>query len=199
MSDLDATFRCTHFACTLAFKHCLRRQSETRRKPGRTSAGKHFVRELSVHPHCAGGTCDQGNAIAAAHPQFTHQQHDPRKAPRLDIVRAVEESTMPRGRRAKPCPECGTTSTRCGSDCPTKGGKPARPAATTTPAPSSRPDPKARRHHPGGGPEDMTVQELLELRARLDQELTRRRAEAEAELRALDAALAAPSAVRSVG
>lgn len=111
----DSTFRCEHFSCTLAFKHCLRRQTEQLR------ASRSVVAMVSrpLHPFCA-DECPVGRQVAA---QFgkpepvllalsgTGQLH--RYAP----VPPAKEDEMPRGKRAEACSECGSEGTRHKASC----------------------------------------------------------------------------------
>lgn len=195
VSALDAPFRCEKFACTMAQRVCLARQVESWTKATRIYRGDRAGVRVEVvkpkHPHCASGTCEQGNAIRAQFPDATHQQHDPRTAPRLDIIRAVEERTMAK----TVCPECKSPS-KHKSGC-------SKPPRVSEARAAEKAAPKPRREVVRGatvaGPETMTVAELLELRAGIDRELAARREAAHASLRELDAALAAPSPVRSVG
>lgn len=203
LTDLESTFRCTHFACTLAVRHCLRRQTEQRASATRVAkgdaAGRRVETSKPVHAYCAGGTCPQGQEIASLFPAALPARPDPRTAPRMDIVRAVEEKLMPKpdttskpGQGA-PCRECGSTS-RHKKGC----SKPARPTIRSgevkrAPAPAAprrvAPARPAARPQAGPGPEGMSVAELLELRASIDEELRARRTAAQDQLRALDAAL----------
>lgn len=108
---LDTPFRCTQFSCLLTVKACLRRQQETRRKAGKGGADH----RVPVHPHCAGGTCEQGNVHRGAFPDFQHEQPDPRQAPRLDLV--TQETSMPAGKPKTPHTCCGSRGTRHLDSC----------------------------------------------------------------------------------
>ena len=57
----DDTFRCAKWSCTLAVKHCLRRQTETR-EAGRNAV--HKPEPVPVHPYCA-NECETGRGFAA--------------------------------------------------------------------------------------------------------------------------------------
>jgi hypothetical protein len=59
-ATVDTTFECVHWRCTLAFRHCLRRQVEARRK-GPRAKNRTLV---PLHPFCA-RECDDGRIVAA--------------------------------------------------------------------------------------------------------------------------------------
>lgn len=194
--DLDTTFRCVHWACTLAHKHCLRRQAELYRKPGKTSSGKHFVKERAAHPYCASGECEQGAAIRAQFPDVQHQQHDPRTAPRLDIIRAVEEqAAMPKGQLNQKRTCCDTLGGRHKATCSTQRKAPAPSAEGRVKAQVTSLRPLPARRAAGkpskveAGLREAPLDELLRQRstaadliAAVDAELVRRQREIAAAL-----------------
>lgn len=187
--DLDELFRCEKWACTLAVKHCLRRQRETR-EGGRNQKIKTVH---PVHPHCASGECDQGRAIAL---RLTGHEIAPkpptRSAPRLDIIQAVEArqakgDTMPKGyARGAACKTCGSTGTKHKMGCAEDGvdAPPAAPKKLRA-VPPRKPSAAARE----GKVEAMEVDELVELRNLVDEELGRRQAELLRQLAAVKAAI----------
>lgn len=156
----DTTFRCAKWACTLAFKHCLRRRAEAR-KPGPNAKDQTPV---PVHPFCA-VECGDGRAIAArfgegearlialnglgaVHPYAPQPPAPP-----------AEEETMPRGRRDEPWPCCGSTRFRHFKDCKEAGKK---AAAKVAPAPKPAKAPRV----PRGVPVALQVETVEELLAR---------------------------------
>lgn len=149
----DATFRCEHWRCVLAMRHCLRRQKEMKRVPNKKTPNP-------VHPYCAGGTCDQGNEIARrlADVKVKTRKLDNRVAPRLDIVRAVEER-MDKGAEMKTRACCGSKGKHLAS-CTVAAETPMQAA----------------------GLSDSTVAELLELREMVQAELERREKELQEQL-----------------
>jgi hypothetical protein len=102
----DSTFRCEHFRCTLAYRHCLRRQTEIRRA-GRMAKDK---TPRPVHPFCA-EECAVGREVAA---------HFGKPEPVLLSLSGVgqlkrhapapptqpKEDVMPTGKRREPCKSC---------------------------------------------------------------------------------------------
>ncbi len=93
-------------------------------------------------------------------------------------AKPAKEATMPKGIRSSgPCPGCGTKSTNCQKGCPERAKREGAPQV-------EHPRPAPRR----SGPETMSVDELLELRAGIDQELAHRERQAEEQLEAIRAA-----------
>jgi len=190
-ATLDTPFRCDHFACTLAVKHCLRRQTDRRRGNAGVRDGVRLKWSKPLHEFCASGACEQGAEIRARFPDARPEQaRDPRCAPRMDIVRAVEEANMPKGIRTEPCPKCGSKSTRCPDTCPTRarGGKGAKPPAS----------PRGRRGRGAGAGRELDTDALLVRREELlleladvDQRLRDRLATEEAKLERMRQAIAA--------
>jgi hypothetical protein len=203
-ASLDTPFRCSHFACLLTVKACIRRQTEQREGRSRSKGKKTVEWSKPLHPHCAEGTCEQGNAIRALFPNHVPEQPaDPRAAPRLDLVN--QETTMPKTLTSKPgqgapCRECGSTS-RHKKGC----SKPPRATTRSTgPRPTSAPRPPAKRlaATDPDGVIQCTTAELLTLRSTIDAELRARLANVEQELLAMRQAVgssATPPAVRSAG
>lgn len=124
-ATLDSTFRCAKWACTLALKHCLRRQTEVTRSSGKDG----WKNARPMHAFCASGECEQGNEIRQRFPPATPTtQVNRSKPPRLDIVAAVEERTMPEV--AEPSPA------RTAAPPPSAAPRPAsRAAARASPRP----------------------------------------------------------------
>lgn len=99
----------------------------------------------------------------------------------------VQENQMPKGQRDEPCKGCGTTASRCKKSCPTKTGKPkARPAPARAEKRPAAPAATSAYVVPVGQLEDDDlVQSIADCRA----ELARRKDEAAARLRKLEAAI----------
>ena len=174
--DLDTLFRCEKWACTLAEKACLRRQQETR-EGGRNAKVKTVQ---PAHPHCASGECEQGRGIAAKHLGVAFARPDMKRAPRLDIIRAVEErttqgETMPKGyARGAACNTCGSTGTKHKAGC-AEHGKKATVLVKAIPAKQMREVfERAAEQAPSVRVGRMTLDELLLWRTCVAEELTRR-------------------------
>lgn len=58
-ATLETTFRCEHWRCTLAFRHCLRRQAESKHR----GPGAKDRTPIPLHPYCA-TECDDGRIVA---------------------------------------------------------------------------------------------------------------------------------------
>lgn len=138
----ETVIRCEKYACTLTARACALRQAYLWRKPGRyvtgEKAGKRFVKSGAKHPFCASGDCVQGREIAAVFPELAAQapSEPKRTAPRLDLVRAAEETTMA-------CSECGSKTCHKATCSKRPGAKAAKPELPARPAKTVKVHPKA--------------------------------------------------------
>jgi hypothetical protein len=103
-------------------------------------------------------------------------------------IRPEERCSMPRGKREKPCEACGSISTRCRNNCPTRGAKPTATAPAT-----AMPTPTAPVQIAGETfkLDDAKDEELIALSSALRNELARREHFAANRLAALQRARAA--------
>lgn len=186
---LQELVRCEKFSCSLSHRACLRRQTEMKHIP-------RAKEDRPVHEYCVSGTCPQGAAIAAKHPGVAFARPATKAAPRLDIIRAVEERAqqgdkMPKGyRRGAACKTCGSTGTKHKADCAEAGVvlnvRPLQAQAEDMAKVFAR---KPSRAASEGNVEAMEVDELVELRNLVDEELGRRRSELLRQLSAVQAAI----------
>jgi hypothetical protein len=189
-ADLDALFRCEKWACTLAEKHCLRRQVEVKWIPRANE-------DRPVYEHCASGECAQGVAIAEKHPGVAFARLETKRAPRLDIVRAVEErlaqgETMPKGyARGAACNTCGSTGTKHKAGCAEDGGKGKTVRVQALPAEQLRKVfERGAEQAPSVRVGRMTLDELLLWRTCVGEELARREKQLEEQLASVRKAIA---------
>lgn len=193
-------FRCEHFACRLTRAACAARQVKTwsrayrRQTTAKQKPGQRLVKTGPVHPFCASGGCAQGREIAEMFPELVAlgPSEPTRAAPRLDLVRAAEETSMA-------CNECGSR-TMHKADCTNRpaargAGKPALPAKPKT-ARAAPAKVVAKEH---GGITVMAVRaldtpSLLLVRETVERELQERLAQAETNLARLREAVSAAAA-----
>lgn len=191
----DEVFSCSHFCCLLTKRACLRRQTEQRTGAARAHGKKRNTWSKPMHPYCASGTCTTGREVAAELAGIPLEPaRDPRTAPRLDIVAAVEARTtehppttedtdMPKGQLNQKRTCCDTMGGRHKATCSAAKGQ-GRPTAPKKAASRAKPP----SHVPGPAHGQLVVmqdEDLVELRDAVDAEMQRREADLERRLGAM--------------